>query len=510
MAVEPAPVDDAAPQAIGQAWLHEFLRLHVPPASTRSFVGPHARKTVNDGNATTEYYPLAYAVPDTIVDHLKFALRREPVDLGIIVATLKAMDPRTLEAWIRAEPTGAYSRRAWFLYEHFTGHTLDVPDASTGNYVPALDPKRHIVAERRNSRRHRVIDNLLGGPRLCPTVRLTPRLRDLMDLRLTERARRIVEEHDADTLARAVRYLYTKETRSSFAIERETPSATRTERFVAALEAAPAFDPSDKTAIVALQGRIVDPRYAEQTWRKEQNFVGETVGGVWEEVVHFVPPRPEDVDDLMHGWMELTDRVVTGGVDPVVAAAVSSFAFVFIHPFMDGNGRIHRFLIHHILAKRSFGPQGVVLPVSAAIVRDMHGYDEALETFSRPLARLVDWRWTPDREIVVDQDTADLYRYFDATPLAEYLYGRVEDSIERDLRQELGFIATFDRALAAAREIVDMPDRRASLFIRLCLQNGGTLARGNRRTFAELSDEEVAALERAIRGATEGAGGERQ
>jgi Fic family protein len=220
--------------------------------------------------------------------------------------------------------------------------------------------------------------------------------------------------------------------------------------------------------------------------------------------VHFVPPRPEDVDDLMHGWMELTDRVVTGNVDPVVAAAVSSFAFVFIHPFMDGNGRIHRFLIHHVLAKRAFGPEGVVLPVSAAIVRDMRGYDEALETFSRPLARLIDWRWTPEREIVVDQETAHLYRYFDATALAEYLYDRVADSIERDLRQELGFIATFDRALAATREIVDMPDRRASLFIRLCLQNGGTLAKGKRSTFAELRDDEIAALERAVRTATAG------
>jgi hypothetical protein len=501
---EPHSVRDSEERPIGHAWLHHALQLPVPPPSTKGIVGPQVRRTVIEGGATTEYYPLAYAVPETVEANLKFALRREPVDLGIIVATLEAMDTNELGAWVRAEPTGTHSRRAWFLYERFTGRTLDIPDASRGNYVPALDPMRHVVAERRNSRRHRVIDNLLGGPRLCPMVRLTPRLRASMDMGLAERAHRVIEEYDTDTLARAIRYLYTKETRSSFAIERETPSATRTERFVAALEAAPTFDPSDKAAILELQGSIVDPRYAASDWRREQNFVGETVGGFWDEIVHFVPPRPEDVDDLMHGWMELTDRVVTGNVDPVVAAAVSSFAFVFIHPFMDGNGRIHRFLIHHVLAKRAFGPEGVVLPVSAAIVRDMRGYDEALETFSRPLARLIDWRWTPEREIVVDQETAHLYRYFDATALAEYLYDRVADSIERDLRQELGFIATFDRALAATREIVDMPDRRASLFIRLCLQNGGTLATDKRSTFAELRDDEIAALERAVRTATAG------
>ncbi len=70
-------------------------------------------------------------------------------------------------------------------------------------------------------------------------------------------------------------------------------------------------------------------------------------------MVRFIPPRPEDVPDLMEAWMRLTRRLVDNPVDPVVAAAVSSFAFVFIHPFEDGNGRIHRFLVHHVLVKAS-------------------------------------------------------------------------------------------------------------------------------------------------------------
>jgi len=35
----------------------------------------------------------------------------------------------------------------------------------------------------------------------------------------------------------------------------------------------------------------------------------------------------------------------------LVRAAVVSFAFVFIHPFMNGNGRLSRFLIHHCLGQ---------------------------------------------------------------------------------------------------------------------------------------------------------------
>jgi len=48
-------------------------------------------------------------------------------------------------------------------------------------------------------------------------------------------------------------------------------------------------------------------------------------------------------------------------------------------------------------------------------------------------------------------------------------------TVRTDLREELGFLAIFDRAMAGLRAIVDMPDRRAALLIRLLLQNSGKL-----------------------------------
>ena len=206
--------------------------------------------------------------------------------------------------------------------------------------------------------------------------------------------------------------------------------------------------------------------------------MGATVGG-YREDIHFVCPRPEDVPGLMEAWMSLTRRVVESRIDPVVAAAVSSFAFVFIHPFEDGNGRIHRFLIHHVLSRRGYSPPGVIFPVSAAILRDRRSYDKTLETFSQATLGLIRWRWTAAREIVVDNETADLYRYFDATAFAEYLYDCVADTVRRDLTEELAFIAVFDRACAAVREIVDMPDRRVALFVRLCMQTAAGFPRRN-------------------------------
>jgi Fic family protein len=61
--------------------------------------------------------------------------------------------------------------------------------------------------------------------------------------------------------------------------------------------------------------------------------------------------------------MEFAERSETGGLDPIVSAACLAFGFVFIHPFEDGNGRTHRWLLHHVLARRGFTPAGVNFPV---------------------------------------------------------------------------------------------------------------------------------------------------
>ena len=299
------PISNEGSNPIGHAWLRRELNLAVPPPAVESYVVAGARRTEVRGRRIVEQYPRQYATEESIVAHLRFALRHEPIDLGVLVATFKAIEATDLEAWVRAEPTGAFSRRAWFFYETFTGRMLDLDDARTGNYVPALDPAKHIVGEPRRSRRHRVADNLLGGAGLCPTVRRTPRLTEQMDLRIDRQAWALIESIDAGILARAVHYLFTKETRSSFALEGEIPSTARSERFVAALREGGDFDPSDKAALIRLQGDIVDPRYAATGWRTFQNFVGATVGG-YREDVHFVCPRPEDVPGLMEAWMSLT------------------------------------------------------------------------------------------------------------------------------------------------------------------------------------------------------------
>lgn len=482
----------------GQTALVEDLKLGVRSPHIESRIDGAVRRSEVHANRTLEIYPRKQAHAGDLKAHLLFALRYEPTDLGVLTAAFKQLGPEFVRNWVLSEPTGSYARKAWFLYEFLVGKQLDLPNARTGKYVDVLDPKRHIVGARRTSTRHRVWDNLLGVPGYCPTVRRTLRLTRRMEEALGTHIAAMTSAVDPDVLRRAVSYLYAKETRSSFEIEGEKPSPQREERYVSALADAAKFD-LDKAQLIALQNKIVDSRYAAGDWRDFQNYVGETSSD-YREIVHFICPKPEAVAPLMRGLMSLSERVLADKVDAVIAAALVSFGFVFIHPFEDGNGRIHRFLIHNVLAKTGFSPEGVIFPISVAIVRNRAAYDAALEVFSRPLLTLTKWRLTPDEQtLVVEGDTGDLYRYFDCTTQAEYLYDQVAETAHKDLPAELDFLGAYDRAYEAVRGIVDMPNKKISLFVRFCMQNSGHLPKARRKMFSEITDDEVALMEAAVR-----------
>ena len=481
----------------GLVGLVHALGIRVPLPAVRSEIVAGGRRTRMADGIVFEQYPRGYA-PKGLNGQLRFAMRYEPCDLGVLKAVFQALGAKHIQDWISQEPTGAYARRAWYLYETLTGQTLDIPEVPPTGYVDVLDRRLHFTSEPKRIRRQRVNDNLLGSAAYCPLIRRTDPLQSFIGSGLDKEARALIEGCDPGILVRAVNYLYTKETKSSFAIEGESPSSERAERFVAALAHAEDFNPLDSSSFVRLQNAIVDPRYRESSWRQTQNFVGQTRSDFTEQV-HFVCPRPEDVEALMRGWMTMLGRLRAKTVDPICAAAAASFGYVFIHPFEDGNGRIHRFLIHHVLAKAGFTPREVLLPVSAVIVRDRRSYDRVLATYSKLIEPFIHWTFDSEGRLLVSNSTVDLYRYWDATAFTEYLFAQVTVAIRHDLREEIDFLNLFDEAVRRTTAIVDMPDRRASLLARLIIQNKGTLAMGKRTLFSELSDAEIAAIETAVR-----------
>lgn len=193
-------------------------------------------------------------------------------------------------------------------------------------------------------------------------------------------------------------------------------------------------------------------------------------------------------------------RLKAGNVSPVIHAAAISYGFAFLHPFEDGNGRIHRFLIHNILSLQGMVPPGLMFPVSAVILRNSADYDASLEAFSRPLLKLIDYRLDETGQMTVENDTALWYRYMDLTTQAEALYDFLAKTIEEELVKELDFLTSYDETKRSIQEIIDMPDRLIDLFIQLCLQNNGRLSAGKRNThFGFLTDAELTAMEQAVK-----------
>jgi len=485
----------------GYAYLMEKLELTGLSNWHTSFVsltGTHRSKV--QGETSEDIYPVRYWPGNSVGDHLEFALKYDGVNLGLLKCILEHIPQAEVVSYIKSKPTGKYARRVWFFYEFLIGEQLPIDGISTGNYVEALEQnKYYTIVQGKNSPRHRIVNNLLGPKEFCPIIRKTDRLSKMDSTDLRKKCEDIVTSYSPKVLRRALSYLYNKETKSSFEIEHINPNASRTEKFITLLGLAEKEDFCEKERLIELQNRIVDPRFQDSEYRGNQNYVGQTVS-YQKEIIHYISPKPEDLPEMMNGLIISHKRMKKGEVSPVIHAAAIAYGFVFLHPFEDGNGRIHRFLIHNILSIQGVVPEGLMFPVSAVMLKNPASYDTSLEAYSQPLIQLIDYSLDEMGKMSVENDTAWLYQYMDMTVQAEALYEFVNKTIEEELVEELSFLANYDKTKIAIQDVIDMPDRLIDLFINLCLQNNGTLSNRKREIYFEfLADGEVTAMEKAVR-----------
>lgn len=441
---------------------------------------------------------------DNLEDHIVFALRHEDIDLLVLKRAFEAMGPGVAARLVRRAPTGIANRRAWFLWEKLTGRTLDVPDAPGIAAIDLLDPAAYFTGKPRLSRRHRVRDNLLGTARFCPIIRQTPALKKLVRRSLGARAAAIVGRTRKQLVARAASFMLLADSRASFEIEGERPPRGRLERWGrAVLEAG--RNRLTLEEIVRLHAILIeDTRFVHAGLRRDGVFLGER-DHYGDPLPEFIGARPSDLEDLMAGLVEGNERMRESGLDPVLQSAATAFGFVYIHPFEDGNGRLHRCLIHHVLAERDFTPPGLVFPVSSVMLDRIDQYRDTLRAHSAPLMAFIDWRPTPKRNVEVLNDTADLYRYFDCTEAAEFLYSCVERTIEHDLPQEIDYLRRHDEAIHRIVNTVEMPDRLAEDLAMFIRKNGGRLGKKRREgEFKKLTNEEVRSVEEIVKQAFDG------
>lgn len=487
---------------VGYAALILRYALAVPPPRRVSFVAekhlPRTERTVDGRTSVT--LPPQYDPGPKVADQLEFALKHEDLELLVLSRAFSkagAEFAAEIVSWVEATPNSQYARRAWFLFEFLTGRELALTKSTAKSYVPLLDAKEHYTAKAIHSPRHRVANNLLGNSSFCPIVRRTEAIQAIAEANLGQKASDLIARYDPELLRRAVDYLYTKETRSTFKLEGEVPDAKRAHRFVDVLRRMELPDALDEAELTRLQNAIVAPEAQDRGYRTDTVYIGEQVDWT-RQLIHFVAPRPEDVGTLMKGLLDCMARMNESGVEPLVQATVAAFGFVFIHPFQDGNGRIHRALIHHVLTKAGFTPPGLLLPVSAVLLRKRAEYDAALEAISKPMMRCIDYFEHEDGRLEVQNETADLYRFIDYTRLSEDLARWTEQTIANELQEELEFVSCYRKARARIEAQVDLPDRLLNTFIQVTLNDGGRLSKAKRGLFERLSDAQIAEMESAV------------
>jgi len=146
----------------------------------------------------------------------------------------------------------------------------------------------------------------------------------------------------------------------------------------AALEYADSAGPVTVDTILKIHERLLSrtdlARYGGQV-REVQNWIG---GSSYNPCsAAFVPPPPGEVPGLL---ADLAAFCNDDSLPAVAQAALVHAQFETIHPFVDGNGRTGRALIHLILRRRGLAPR-VVPPVSLVLATLSTDYISALMAY---------------------------------------------------------------------------------------------------------------------------------
>ncbi|KJK18545.1 Fic family protein [Pseudomonas sp. 2(2015)] len=467
-------------QAVGYAHLHQQLQLTVVPLQLPAVV---QRVTRIQQIGTTLAVPAAIApAANDLLGHALFALKHEGINLALLAQALPKIPAEAFEDALRSTPNGIYIRKACYLREAFSGELLKQQAPVRGPFVDLFDPEHYITKPGERSSRWRVEFNGLGSLAYCATVERTPHIKALLDYDIPARAKAFMQSLAPIMMDRTINWAYLHETKDSFAIEREAPSEDKSRKFIQLLRQAHERQPLTEDYLVALQNATISNPYdMAGAFRHEQNHLAGALQGA--AGVTYVPPPAELCRELMESLMHFANEDAAR-TDPLVAAGIISFGFVLLHPFMDGNGRLSRFLIHQTLCRAGALDNGLLLPVSVAMKRNERGYLQALQSFSRPVRDFWDVQWIDFGQLNFQfRGDAAVYRYWDATPCVAFTLEMAKHALEVELREETTFLACFDSVYKAVDEQFDVRGSELSNLVMMCLSNGGVVSRHRRKQF---------------------------
>lgn len=479
---------------IGAAWLvREFSITPFAQLPVLSRIGGRRATHIENG-FRLETFVESMRPDSEAAAHLQFHLRHETPHFEFLARLFKSTGPSFVQAWIVAEPTGQYARRAAFLYEWLTSDELGVPERVGGNYVDALNESTLVTASPdhvRKDARWRVNDNLPGTRYFCPMLVKTQASTEASSLDVKRLFDDLTAEFGEDVLLRSAAWMTLRESKASFAIEGEGDQTGRVQRFADVMARRTGRDevPLTDVSLANLQEAILGGRTTLTHFglRESPVFVGETIR--YEEVVHYIAPPATDLEAMLHGLRTFLLR--TQGQSSVMRSAVAAFGFVYIHPLADGNGRVHRFLINDVLRRDGVIPDPVILPLSAVITDDpfeRRNYDRVLDSVSRPMMQTLreavafESKQTTYPDGVVSnfvfhgiEQARPAWRYPAMGEHVVFLANVIKRTLTEYMRDESRYLRGHARARAALKEVIEMPDQQADRVLRSIEQNRGEL-----------------------------------
>jgi Fic family protein len=138
-------------------------------------------------------------------------------------------------------------------------------------------------------------------------------------------------------------------------------------------------EPCTVADLLAIHHTLLHQDQSQIEWAGRLRAVQNWVGGSFHSPrdALFVPPPPGLVAPLVEDLVRFCNRT---DLDPIAQAAIAHAQFETIHPFVDGNGRTGRALVHVVLRRRRLATRTVV-PVSTVLLADVQAYFAGLADY---------------------------------------------------------------------------------------------------------------------------------
>ena len=486
-------------QLVGYTWLLEHFKLELPLREL-SCISENRLSFKKVKNGKWNIFDSQLKLEDTIFGHLEFSLKHEIIDLLLLKSILKECSIIELVKHINKKHTAIPKKKIWFLYEFLLKKRLPIDDLPTGNYDNLLDSEKYFVRNNSlKSKRHKINNNLLGNFNFCPVIIKTEKLCAYIKRDLSLETRLLIGKVPNEVMRRAASFLLLSDSKASFEIEGERVPKNRIERWGRAINEAGKEELSIAEISRLHAILIQDLRFNKIGLRDEGVFLGDR-DHEGEPLPEFIGAKSDDLEILIESWLKLNKFLSDDKIDPVLQAVIIAFSFVYIHPLEDGNGRLHRYLFHHVLAQREFYPKGMIFPISNVILEEISTYRDILVDHSSPLMESIEWKATEAGNVEILNETMDLYSFFDCTKACEFIYSCVEKTIKETLPYELRYLESFDKTYEEIYQFIEIKDNDIKQVIAFILQNNGVLSINKKRKFFSLMEDfEVEKIEKIVR-----------